>query len=455
MAKQMGKRAIVVGAGIGGMLFARVLADYFEDVTVLERDSLPDNDEPRNGVPQGRHFHGLLAGGCRAMNALLPGLVDDFKAAGAVELVTGLSSRIEMPGYDPFPQRDLGFSSYGLSRPLLELCVRRRVQAIANISWERNSVVERLRHDAGVVTGVALRDGRSLPADFVIDASRRGELTLKAFDEMGYARPRETTIGVDLHYVTALFEIPENAAYDWKVLITHPEPPPGSVKGVLMSTIEGNRWICGVAWQGEGEAPVDRESFIEFTRKLRTQTCYHAIKGATMLGKVARFLFRESCHRHFSELESLPTGLLPVADAICCFNPAHGQGMSVAALEAEAFRKLLETGEGDFYDLPRAFFRRTDEIIEAPWNMAAAPDLAYPETRGERPPNLMQSLKFGAAFTELAARDANAHELMMEIRSLLKPYSALTDDAALMRRILTVLAEMARVEMGARTAVYS
>jgi 2-polyprenyl-6-methoxyphenol hydroxylase-like FAD-dependent oxidoreductase len=453
MTRQMGNRAIVIGAGIGGMLSARVLADYFEGVTVLERDSLPDNDGPRNGVPQGRHFHGLLAGGCRAMDALLPGLVDDFKAVGAVKLVTGLSTRIEMPGYDPFPQLDAGFCSYGLSRPLLELCIRRRVQAIANISWEQNSAVERLRHDAGVVTGVALRDGRSLPADLVIDASGRGALTLKAFDEMGYARPRETTIGVDLRYVAALFEIPENAAYDWKALITHPEPPPGSVKGALMSTIEGNRWICGVAWQGKGKAPADRESFIEFTRKLRTQTCYRAIKGARMLGNVARFLFRESRHRHFSELESLPTGLLPVADAICCFNPVHGQGMSVAALEAEAFRELLETGEGDFHDLPRAFLRRTDQIIEGPWNMAALPDLAYPNTRGERPPNLKQLLMFGAAFTELAARDTSAHKLMWEIRSMLKPYSAMTSDAALMRRIQTVMAEMTQAEMAATAAV--
>src|SRR5262245_4184775 len=159
MAKQLGKRAIVIGAGIGGTLFARALADYFEGVTVVEQDSLPDNDEPRNGVPQGRHTNILLAGGCRAMDALLPGLVDDFKACGAVKLVTGLSVRIEMPGYDPFPQRDAGFCSYGLSRPLLELCIRRRVQAIANISWEQNRAVERLRHDAGAVTGVTLRDG--------------------------------------------------------------------------------------------------------------------------------------------------------------------------------------------------------------------------------------------------------------------------------------------------------
>jgi 2-polyprenyl-6-methoxyphenol hydroxylase-like FAD-dependent oxidoreductase len=99
------------------------------------------------------------------MESLLPGLIDDMKAAGAVKLVTGLSARIEMPGYDPFPRRDAGFRSYGLTRPLLELCVRRRVQAINNISWETNSVVERLQHEAEAITGVMLRDGRCLSAD--------------------------------------------------------------------------------------------------------------------------------------------------------------------------------------------------------------------------------------------------------------------------------------------------
>jgi hypothetical protein len=85
--------------------------------------------------------------------------------------------------------------------------------------------------------------------------------------------------------------------------------------------------------------------------------------------------------------------------------------------------------------------------------MAAAPDLALPGTRGERPPNLMQALMFGAAFMELAARDVNAHKLMWEIRSLLKPYSALTSDAALMQRIQTVMAEMAQAETGATASV--
>lgn len=376
------------------------------------------------------------------MDALLPGLVDDFKAAGAIKQVMGLSTRFEAPGYDPFPQRDAGSCWYSLSRPMLELCIRRRVQAIPNISLEQNKAVERLRHDAGVVTGVEMRDGRILSADSVVDAGGRGgELTLKAFDEMNYARPRETTIGINLHYRTAVFEIPDDAAYDWKVLMSYSNPPPDS-RATMIVPIEGNRWICCLVWHGDEDAPRDRESFLEFARKLRTPTCYQAIKDARMLGNVVGYLFPESRHRHFSELEAFPKGLLPVADAICHFNPLYGQGMSVAALEAEALCELLRDWQGGFHELTRAFLRRTDEIITVPWNTAAVPDLAYPDTHGERPTNHRQLLEFGAAFLNLAAIDAAAHKLRLEIIGLLKPYTALTNNPAMMARIQNLIKEM-------------
>ena len=37
----IGRQAVVVGAGMGGLPAARVLADFFEHVVVLERDTLP------------------------------------------------------------------------------------------------------------------------------------------------------------------------------------------------------------------------------------------------------------------------------------------------------------------------------------------------------------------------------------------------------------------------------
>ena len=72
--QRLGKEAIVIGASIGGLLAARVLADYYEAVTVVERDALPNTHEPRKGVPQGRHAHGLLAHGREVLDELFPGL---------------------------------------------------------------------------------------------------------------------------------------------------------------------------------------------------------------------------------------------------------------------------------------------------------------------------------------------------------------------------------------------
>src|SRR6516165_6885788 len=65
-ARKLGRRAVVVGAGIGGLAAAGALAKYFEQVDILERDWLPASVGSRSGTPQDRHPHGLLAGGLRA-----------------------------------------------------------------------------------------------------------------------------------------------------------------------------------------------------------------------------------------------------------------------------------------------------------------------------------------------------------------------------------------------------
>jgi 2-polyprenyl-6-methoxyphenol hydroxylase-like FAD-dependent oxidoreductase len=79
----LGERAIVLGASMGGLLAARVLADFFQTVTVIERDELPDDPVNRRGVPQGRHVHALLSRGAQILDELFPGLLDELVAAGA------------------------------------------------------------------------------------------------------------------------------------------------------------------------------------------------------------------------------------------------------------------------------------------------------------------------------------------------------------------------------------
>ena len=80
--RKIGDHAVVLGAGMAGLLAARVLADAYGRVTVLDRDPLPDGTQPRRGVPQGRHAHLLVPRGAEILDGLFPGLLDDLAAEG-------------------------------------------------------------------------------------------------------------------------------------------------------------------------------------------------------------------------------------------------------------------------------------------------------------------------------------------------------------------------------------
>jgi 2-polyprenyl-6-methoxyphenol hydroxylase-like FAD-dependent oxidoreductase len=81
---ELGDHAVVLGASMGGLLAARVLADFFGTVTVVERDVLPDGPAIRQGVPQGRHVHVLLARGAQILDELFPGFLNELVADGVV-----------------------------------------------------------------------------------------------------------------------------------------------------------------------------------------------------------------------------------------------------------------------------------------------------------------------------------------------------------------------------------
>ena len=430
----IGRQAVVVGAGMGGLPAARVLADFFEHVVVLERDTLPLDASDRIGIPQGRHTHGLLAGGQRALSDLFPGFEQDLAAAGAVLVRPGLDLRFERPGFDP-PQRDLGLNVRAMSRPLIELTVRRRVEQYTNILIREHCRVQGLvaTPDGGTVSAIRFEngDGRSeiLATDLVVEASGRGNLTLGLLESIGQAAPEETTIGVDITYATAVFAIPDDALTDCKAVATFDPPTEGGL-GAIMLPLERDRWIVTLVGRHGEKPPGDRDGFLAYAQRLRTSTIYDAINKAEQLGEIVRFGFPASFRRHFDRLAEFPRGLLPFGDSICRFNPAYGQGMSVAAQEARLLHELLarHAAEPDpLAGLAPAFFAEATSLIETPWVMAATPDLAHPKTVGQRPENLQQSLDFTEGLFRLAAEDGAVHKLIFEVLNLLKPQSALRD----------------------------
>ena len=444
MAKSsLGKRAIVIGAGIGGLTAAGALAGFFDTVTVLERDPLPAGPEHRAGTPQDLHLHVLLGGGLDALSELFPELGRDLVSAGAVAFRTGFDVRMERPGYDPFPQRDLGWTGYAMSRPLSEFVVRQRVMKCQNVTIRDGCRVTQLvpTPDGGTIAGIRLQNRSGieemLAADLFVDASARGVLTEKLLESLGQPMPEESRVGIDMGYSTALFAIPPDAPNDWKGVITFPSAPRTS-QGAFLMPMEGNRWVVSLGAAHAEKMPANADEFLAFTRDLRTHTVFEAIRGATRLSEIYRFGFPASIWRHFERLEHFPRGLLVSGDAICRFNPVHGQGMSVAAQEACLLRRVLAdcSPEPDALSLlAKRFFHDVAALIETPWASAAIPDFIYAKTAGHRPADFEKSLQFGAALAELAFRDPAVHKLMMEVQHLRKPRSVYRDPQ-LVQRVL-------------------
>jgi 2-polyprenyl-6-methoxyphenol hydroxylase-like FAD-dependent oxidoreductase len=437
MSSFFGRRAVVVGGGIGGLSAAGVLAGYFEQVDVLERDRLTISAESLPGTPQDRHPHGLMAGGLKALDEIFPGFARDLAAAGAVPVRVAQDLQWERADVGVLPKRDFGISLLCASRPFIERVLRRRVMSIANIALRPECRVTEIVTDEGAVHGVRFdtKSGRSevLEADLVVDASGRGTLTFALLEALGWDRPKVTEIGVDIHYSTAIVPIPTDAVADWKVVVTLPKPPTLAENAVLLPREDG-RWIVTLVERGAKPPPKSWDSFLDALAGLSTRTIHNALRRAGPPAEGLRhYGFPASRWRHF---ERLPRGLLPLGDAFCRFNPAFGQGMSAAAKQARLLQGLLDEAVAEPDPLAAAqasFMAEVETVLQTPWNLTSGADLAFPETRGERPENFEKSRQFEAALFRAVVADPVVHRAMFEVLQMLRTHEHLREPHILQR----------------------
>jgi 2-polyprenyl-6-methoxyphenol hydroxylase-like FAD-dependent oxidoreductase len=429
---------------------AGALVEYFEQVEIFERDQPPSSAITRSGTPQDRHPHGLLAGGLQAIGQIFPGFESDLAAAGAVSVRVARDIQYERRGVGVMPKRDFGYSLLCASRPLIERVLRRRAEAIVNVSlWPecRVTAIVPSSADAGE-RGVRFEtdSGRSYirEADLVVDASGRAGLTLSLFGALGRERPRQTEVGVDISYATVVVPTPGNAPSDWKLVLTQPDPPYVPMHAVLVP-IEDDRWIIAIA-DHCGTARVDTwDAFLEASRLLITPTVYNALRYGQPPSGIRHYRFAASIWKHFERVPRIPRGVLPVADGLCRFNPIHAQGMSSAAKQAHLLRDVLSrvAGEPDpIAALQAGFMAEVASVLETPWVMSTSADLAFPGTRGNRPENFDEARQFEADLFRAAVADPLVHRALIEVAQLLQPLSCLREPD-IMRRIEAVPARAA------------
>jgi 2-polyprenyl-6-methoxyphenol hydroxylase-like FAD-dependent oxidoreductase len=414
-------RALVIGSSIGGLLAARVLADHFADVTIVERDRLPtDGPTHRTGVPQSHHLHILLMRGQAIFEQLLPGLRDELLAAGAprIDSARDLLWRNPAGWAVRYPS---GLTKLAFSRDLLDWHVRQRLAAWPSIHTLDGVAVHGLASNGQRVTGVQTSDG-VLEADFVVDASGRGSRTPHWLHQLGYAKPEERIVDAHLGYASRLYAKPAGVADDWLAVYVQAAPPTRNRGGVIFS-VEGNRWLVTLVGSAAEAPPTSESGFLEFARALPTPLLYDAMRAGSPLTDIIATRSGENRLRLYDKLSRWPNGLVVIGDAACAFNPVYGQGMTVAALEALALSECLRRSAAD---IGRTFQRQQAKIVALPWALATGEDARYPRTDGA-----VIDLKTGFLHRymdhvlALATERQSVRGAMLQVQHMLQPPSAL------------------------------
>ncbi|HEV8426969.1 MAG TPA: FAD-dependent monooxygenase [Pyrinomonadaceae bacterium] len=448
------QHAVVLGGSLAGLLAARVLADHFEHVTLIERDVYTETTETRRGLPQANHVHGLLARGRQILEELFPGLQDEMIAAGAPELdMANEIAWFTRAGWGVrFPSE---FQVLAFTRPMLDLYVRRRLRTNPRVRILDNTDALRLvpGTNGNQLSGVLIcprssdsdrRVATELRADLVVDATGRASKAPRWLNDLGYDAPAETRISAQLGYASRLYRVPKDFNADWKCVFIQSAPPERK-RGAILFIVEDNRWLVTLIGGGGDYPPGDEAGFLDFARSLPVSTIFDAIRTVEPISPIKTHRATENRLRQFERTKKLPENFVLLGDAVCAFNPVYGQGMTIASLGALTLQKVLNEQrrlhiDGSLTGLSRRFQKQLAKINKAPWMMATGEDYRYREVVGGSPTPMNRFMHWYMDHViQLSTQTVAVRQVLMRAFNILAPPTTLFQPRVLFRVLLNVV----------------
>ena len=421
------KSAVVIGGGMAGLAAARVLAERFGQVVLVDRDHLPDSAEPRRGVPQGRAPHTILLAGQRALGELFPHIQGELIESGASVFDAGSDLLVWRFG-ELWPRVSFGFDLITMTRPLLEVTVRRRVAAMPGVTIRDGVAVAGLVGDdhAGVI-GARLDDGEVILSDLVVDCSGRSSRSDRWLGALGYPTPDTAEVKIGVGYACRLLRRKPTDLPSGRAMMVLPTAPEEKRIGVALP-VENDQWLVSVGgWHGEIPA-ADEAAFLAFARSLPYSRFGELVETAEPLTDVVVHRFPSSRWRRFDRLRRLPAGYLAMGDAIASFNPTYGQGITVAVLEAQVLGRELDRAVLSAQMAGR-FYRATAGLVAVPWRFAVSADYLYPETNGAKPLGVDLLNRYSLRIQRAARNSTDVRRQFNAVQHLIAPPSDLVRPA--------------------------
>lgn len=427
--------AVVLGASMAGLLTARVLSEHFDRVTIVERDPVADRPEARKGQPQTRHLHGLLSSGMAILSGYFPDLPESLQAGGAIVSDMGEGMHWHTYGGLRVPAT-VGQNAALMSRPFLEQLVRQRTLARPNVALRDGTAAVGLLEGPGrSVAGVRVEAGEvtaTLDADLVVDCGGRGSRSPAWLRALGYPAPETSEVEVDVGYATRIFRRDPADPRGRQWLLYTPEAPRETRFGGMFP-LEGDRWIVSMGgWAGD-HCPTDEAGFLAYARSLPLPEIAAVVANAEPLSDIYAYRFNLSLRRHYERLKRFPEGYLVLGDAICSFNPTYGQGMTSAAMQAQALDQLLHERGGRLAGMAPLFFRRAAKVVDVPWQLAVGEDFRFPQTVGKRPAGVDQLNRYVAMVHRATLRDPEVTRAFLRVMNLLAPPASLLAPSVMLR----------------------
>jgi flavin-dependent dehydrogenase len=418
---------VVVGAGMSGLLSARVLAESFDRVTIVERDLLPEEPVSRKGVPQARHLHSLATRGSEILEDLFPGLDTELADAGCPLLDQAADAITELPA-GRLPRFRSGITMRAASRAIIERHVRARLEADPRMRFLPNrEAVGLIPGPDNSVSGIRTRsraDGstENLMADLVLDASGSGSRSPRWLEELGYEPPEETVVDARLGYATRWYRVPEDFDGDWTGVAVLPGWPE-STRGGTLRRVEGDLWTAVLIGTGGDYPPTDPAAFVEFAASLHSPAIHEAIKDAEPASPVYGYRRTANRLRHY-EKTRLPANFLVAGDAACVLNPSYGHGMTAAALSALALRESLNGGRAS--NLSRRFQRRQRRAVAPCWTATTNSDAQWAAGGvDELGPVRRVLYRVSEEVMQLAVEREHVAATLLRVKNLISPSAAL------------------------------